>query len=477
MSSVPSSLPSFLRRRTRALLASLLLAAGLSVAPQGAAGAGEDPGSPLRPNIVFIVADDLGWGDVGYHASEMRTPNLDRLVREGVELDQFYVQPQCTPTRVALLTGRYPSRFGAHCTEASNEQALPAGTLTLASLLGEAGYRTAITGKWHLGSKREWGPRRYGFDQSYGSLAGAVGAYDHRYRPDSPYAQTWHRDDEFTEDRGHATDLVAQEAVSRIKEHVLRDSRERRPLFLYVAFHAVHVPLVEEEKWLEANRHIESRDRRLFAAAVTHLDHAVGEIVGALEKSDLRKKTLIIFTSDNGGLRSHVGGVYPPPDPELKDFSSNAPLRGWKSQVYEGGIRVPAFASWPGVLAPRKVTAPLHAVDWMPTLARLLELAPPPGAAWDGRDIWPLLSGAEASPAPRRLYWNWGRGKRLAVREGDWKLLRPGRGKPFELYDLAADPFEATDLATSEPARLEALRAALREERQRDADALSGASR
>ena len=144
----------------------------------------------VKPNILLIAADDQGWGDIGYHNPQIKSPNLDRLARTGVELDYHYVQPQCTPTRVALMTGRYPSRFGSHCTQASNSRAFPTGMLTMASMLKQIGYETMIIGKWHLGSKPEWGPNHYGFDYSYGSLAGAVGMYDHRYRLDSPFAKT-----------------------------------------------------------------------------------------------------------------------------------------------------------------------------------------------------------------------------------------------------------------------------------------------
>lgn len=421
--------------------------------------------TPVRPNILLIVADDMGWADVGYHNAEIRSPNLDRLCAAGIELDQHYVQPQCTPTRVALLTGRYPSRFGRHCTQASNLQAIPIGTPTLASVLKRAGYDTALSGKWHLGSKPEWGPNHYGFNHSYGSLAGAVGMYDHRYRLTKPeYTRTWHRDETFVDEAGHATDLVTREAVRWI------EARREGPFFLYVPYHSVHVPLVEEARWLEKNRHIASPDRRLFAAAVSHLDDAVGRLIKSLERSGQRDNTLIIFMSDNGGLHNHRGNVYPPPDPKLSNFSSNLPLRGQKSQTYEGGMRVPAFVLWPGHWKSRKETAVLHAVDWMPTLAHAAGTKLDHGFKPDGRDLWPLLTGKAAAAGPRTLYWVWGKNRqRVALRHGDWKIVRQDAQTEFELFNLKQDPYETTDLAPRMPEKLDELKTLFAQEKLKDA--------
>ena len=327
---------------------------------------------PQRPNIVLIVTDDQGWADIGYHNDEVRTPNMDKLASMGVELDAHYVQPQCTPTRVALMTGRYPSRFGEDATRASNNPVFPKGTLTMASMLKGLGYDTALMGKWHMGSTADHGPNHFGFDHSYGSLAGAVGNYDHRYRLNTPYSITWHRNGEIIEgyENGtHTTDLIAKEAVAFLEKE------RAKPFFLYLPFHAVHTPLVEEdEKWHEINKHIKDDDRRLFLAAASHLDDAIGQIVNAIENSVSLENTIVIFTSDNGGIhKGYRGGNYPKPDPKLKaGFSSNKPLRGGKGTAYEGGSRVPAFVTWVGTLKPGKNTTRMHAVDWLPTLANLL---------------------------------------------------------------------------------------------------------
>ena len=425
------------------------------------------PAATRRPNLVVIVSDDQGWGDVGYHDPEIRSPNLDRLARQGVELDCHYVQPECTPTRVALTTGRYPSRFGSHCTQASNDRAYPRGTLTMASMLKSLGYETAIVGKWHMGSKPEWGPNHYGFQYSYGSLAGAVGMYDHRYRLNSPYVTTWHRNLEFIEEEGHSTDLIAREAVAWIER------KRHKPFFLYVPFHAVHTPLVERDaKWHEMNAHIENKDRRLFAAALSHMDWAVGEIVQALERTEQRDSTLIIFTSDNGAFAEpYRGGNYPAPDPALDaGFSSNHPLHGRKAEVYEGGIRVPAFVNWPGALQPRKIATPMHVVDWMPTLAALLGHEPPADPQWDGQNMWPILTGQRQSTDVRTFYWVRGESREhVALRHGDWKILKNQRNKPWELYNLSNDPCETHNLAESMPKKIEALKVLFEKERAKDA--------
>ncbi|MFM1920049.1 MAG: Arylsulfatase [Candidatus Hydrogenedentota bacterium] len=418
-----------------------------------------------HPNIVFILVDDQGWNDIGYHNEEIRTPTLDRLAREGVELDAHYVQPQCTPTRVALLTGRYPSRFGPHCMTASNDPAFPIGTPTLASELKRLGYDTALIGKWHLGSSLDHGPNHHGFDHSYGAMTGATGMYDHRYRIGHEFERAWHRNLEYVDEEGHVTDLAAREAVQWIA------ARGDAPFFLYLPFQAAHTPLVEEDRWLEMNKHIEDPERRLYAAALSHLDDAVRQVMEAIEVAGKRDNTLIVYSSDNGAQVNHSGNQYPPPDPALTDFSSNAPLRGQKTEAHEGGIRVPAFAHWPGQLAPRKVATPMHAVDWLPTLVARAGGAPDREVPWDGHDLWPALQG---QPMPERaIYTAWGQARRWeALRLADWKIVRLNKGKSvgaWQLYNLADDPNEQRDLAADQPQRVSELAQRFEAERAKDA--------
>lgn len=421
--------------------------------------------APRNPNIVLILIDDMGWGDIGYNSNDIRSPNLDKLAENGVRFTHHYVNPECTPTRVSLLTGMFPNRFGLHCSSASNDQAFPFETLTMASALKGMGYQTAISGKWHLGSLPEWGPMKYGFDHSYGGLAGAVGMYDHRYRLNrEPFTRTWIRDDEYFDEEGHAYDLVTDHAVDLLENTFTRD----KPFFLYLPYNGVHTPLVESDEWLEANNHIENPSRRLFAAAVSHLDYQIGRIIETLNHTGQRDKTLIIVMSDNGGFPNYTGGQYPAPDPALTNFSSNGPLRGSKGTPYEGGIRVPAFINWPGTLKPGAVDAVIHAVDWTPTICSLVGYKPDRDLHWDGQNIWPVIEGdLKDFNEPRLLYWNYW-DIRIALRFGDWKVISPTENAPFELYNLATDPYEQTDLAGSEPEQLDLLLSKLGETRRLD---------
>jgi arylsulfatase A-like enzyme len=425
--------------------------------------------SPLlaaeRPNILLIVADDLGWSDVGWHGGFGKTPHMDKLVREGRELDQHYVQPVCTPTRTALMSGRCPGRFGPQALSPSNLRAMPLGTPTLASALKSAGYRTHLAGKWHLGARPEWIPNAYGFDTSYGTLTGAADPWTHKYRKGNPYEDTWHRDGKLFREEGNATELIAAEALKRITQG------GDQPWFMYVPFHAVHTPVdapAEYKKPYDGVTFHEDpvkHDSRLrMAAMVSQLDAKVGAFVDALERTGQREKTLIIFTSDNGGIEglknAYVGSV-----PDSPFNSENDPLRGQKNTLFEGGIRVCAFANQPGTLKPGKVSAPLYVGDWLPTLAGLAGFRPEKDPQWDGLDRWKVLTGEEAAPAPRVVYIAHPQGR--ALRQGDWKIIAMNKAKPM-LFNLAADPYEKEDLADKEPQRLAELRVLLAAEYAKD---------
>jgi arylsulfatase A-like enzyme len=448
-----------------------------------------------KPNVILIISDDQGWADIGYNNPRVYSPHLDQLARSGATFVNHYVMPQCTPTRVALMTGRYPGRFGPQAQEATNDPVFPLGTPTLASMFKEAGYATYLCGKWHLGSSPEHGPNFFGFDHSYGSLTGAIGMYDHRYRKGEFY-ENWHRDLEPIEghENGvHVTDLETREAI-----RIIEEEREK-PFFLYLPYHAVHTPLDERgefvdqptkpdpenpARWINEDKikwfndpdgKIQSEpdpEKRLLLATVYHLDHAIGELVEALERSGKRGNTLILFSSDNGPQMNWGGNAYPD-DLKLTDFNQPLPMKGHKQDVWEGGIHVPGFANWPGRIEPRQVTDPVHIIDWFPMLAGLIDYHPEQAIPWDGIDI----SGTLFSdvPLPKRdLYWIWNRWtNRWALRYGDWKIVNYGTEEPdsadaWQLFNLTDDPKEENDIADQYPEKVSLLHQRFIAQRSKD---------
>lgn len=405
--------------------------------------------SATPPHVILMLADDMGWGDVGYHGSEIRTPNLDALAESGVRMERFYALPVCSPTRGALLTGRYPSRLGLQCgvVRPWAQHGLPENEVTLADGLRSVGYRTALVGKWHLGhARRSLLPTSRGFDQQYGHYNGALDYFSH----ERDGGHDWHRNDQRSDDEGYTTDLIAKEAVRVIREH-----DASKPLFLYVPFNAPHTPLQVPEKWLEPYEGMKSRDRRVYAGMVACMDDAVGSILKQVRTSLPDERTLVIFFSDNGGI------------PKL---GSNAGLRDGKGSLYEGGVRVPAIASWKGRIPPgTEVQDPLHMVDVLPTLFHLAGVPHLPTQGVDGRNIWPTLAeGKPASVASILLNVTPFQG---ALVEGSWKVVHNGHiaavatrftGKEsWELFDLSKDPAETHNLVDENPEMLARLKARL----------------
>ena len=424
-----------------------------------------------KPNILFILADDMGWGDVSYHGSPIHTPNIDRLAATGIELDQHYVCPMCTPTRTCLLTGRHPGRFGRHATVPSNAPVLPDGYETLAVSLRNAGYGTGLFGKWHLGSSPEYGPNEFGFNTAYGSLAGGVDPYNHRYKS-GPYSVTWHRNGELVEERGHVTDLIAREAIQWIEA-------QTGPWFCYVPFTAVHTPIKAPQHWIDrySDRRYDSDDDRdrsfkTYAAYASQMDHAIGQLVETLARTCQRENTIIIFSSDNGAIPSnpiHDTDKYPGRHEEMPRLGSNLPLRGKKSQLYEGGIRTPSLINWPFRLPRGKCFHPLHMTDWMPTLTHLVGYTPSTDPQWDGQNIWPLLAGDQHLPDERSIFWNF-RGSSFGMRTGPWKLICEEGQAPeeTELFHIGSDPFETTNVASEQPDRVYRMLEQIADARKRD---------
>jgi arylsulfatase A-like enzyme len=394
-----------------------------------------------NPNILIFIADDAGVNDVGYNGSEIATPNMDRLAQEGVILGQHYVYPTCSPTRAALLTGRPPSRFGIlGPLQSDSKTRFAEGTLMLSSVLKKAGYETCLDGKWHLGMTPDQYPHHFGFDHTYGYVGPWIDSYTHlvgNFRGDGSGIRQWQRNGELFEEHGHVTDLITAEAIDFITSR--RD--KSKPFFLYVAYSAPHVPCQEPKKYTNPYEGvIENNSRLFFAASMTHLDESMGEIVGTLKEEGIENNTLVIFMSDNGGQKgadfgaTGSGWLIPPDEYNMAyalsdQLGDNASLRSWKGTVYEGGIRVPAFVSWPGHLKPARIEEPIHVCDWLPTLAGLAGIGVPGEMHVEGMDVLPILLGRELG-TPRYLYW---RGSRQqAVRKGPWKLIHSAKNNERE---------------------------------------------
>ncbi len=443
----------------------VVLACTLFHLPNARAAEKPEPSRAPRPNIVFFLIDDLGYADCGFNGgTEIQTPNIDRLAKSGAVLESHYVQPVCSPTRAALLTGRYATHTGVYTIVRPHAKwGLPLTERTLADALRSAGYETAITGKWHLGEfDPAYVPTARGFDHQYGHYFGAIDYFTH-VRDGS---HDWYRDDKELKQEGYSTHLVAREAC-----RLIAGKDEAKPLFLYVPFNGVHSPMQVPDEYLKPYAALEG-SRQKLAGMLAAVDEAIGQIVAALEKAELRENTLIVFSSDNGGPRP----------------GDNTPLRAYKGSLYEGGVRSCAFANWPGhIPAGVRVKEPMHVIDWYPTFVKLAGGSLEQKTALDGLDVWPMLT--QATPSPHDAILCVQAPDRAAVRMGDWKLLmnpseniadslpedeapakaarkraqrkRPVNAESYVLYNLAADVGETTDLAAKEPERVSAMRAKL----------------
>ncbi len=423
----------FLKRSARYLAAS-----GLPLAFPGPA----QLYAARKPNILLIVADDLGYAELGVQSSkDVPTPNIDSIAKNGVRFTNGYVScPVCSPTRAGLMTGRYQQRFGHEFNPGPLEQAdavfgLPLTEVTLANRLKSLGYATGIFGKWHLGYRSEMHPQKRGFDQFFGFLGGA-----HPYlNSGAGSANPILRGTEAVNETEYLTEAFAREAVSFIERH------QKAPFFLYLPFNAVHNPLQATEKYLARFGAIPDPRRRTFAAMLSALDDGVGRVLAALREAKLDKDTLIFFVSDNGG-------------PTPNTTSGNHPLGGYKGQVFEGGIRVPFLAQWKGQLPEGKAYEhPVIALDIHPTAVAAAGGTIPAEAKLDGVNLLPFLNGARKTAPHDRLFWRFG--PQAAVRMGDWKLVMQD-SEPPQLYNLAQDVGEKNNLAGQRPDKVKELKAA-----------------
>ena len=414
-----------------------------------------------KPNFIVIVTDDQGIGDVGcYGHPEVRTPNLDALAASGVRFTQWYSNaPICSASRAAIMTGKYPDRAGVKGALPSEPDwsvpGLRAGETTLPGVLRANGYHTAAFGKWHLGSAPQSRPQAQGFDHFFGWYSGWLDAYSHRYYqlgspPGKIFHDLWRNGTEVFEEPAYMTELLGREAGA-----YLANQTAEQPFLLYLAFGAPHYSMMAPKKYLDRFPVTMDRDRRMHLAMVAAVDDVVGSLLGQLKRQGLEENTVVWFQSDNGATREARASS----DGKPYHGGSNAPYRGWKQGLFDGGMHLPALLRVPGVIKPGTVwNRPMISMDLLPTFAALAGAAKPAGI--DGQDILPVIRGEK----PKHEYLFWSFENERAVRQGDWKLILnppqfPGDELPDKVWlsNLEADPSETKNLAATESARVEQL--------------------
>ncbi|HEX4164755.1 MAG TPA: sulfatase-like hydrolase/transferase [Bryobacteraceae bacterium] len=430
----------------RKLLAGALASTQLPFAAQAA--------PPGKPNVLVILFDDLGLHDFRYlGAADLKTPNIDRLASTGTVCTNWYSNaPVCAPARSALLTGRCPIRAGV----GQNGLPLRASEKTIAAVLKETGYSTALTGKWHLGSTPDTVPNAHGFDYFYGFHEGCTDYFSHRYYWGEPkrvnFHDLWRNRDEIFEDGRYLTGRLGEEACGFIEKQA------DRPFFLYTAFNAVHYPMHAPQKYLQRFAGL-SPERRMYAAMLSAADDAVGTILATLERVGQRDNTIIFLLGDNGATTERRAGLNQQPATAGK----NTPFRGYKFSAFDGGMHVPALVNWPGKIpAGKKIQQIVMTADILPTACHLTGARLPQDRTIDGRNIWSVLTAGAPSP---HEFVAWAEGPQLAIRRGDWKLVlngvthdgTPEGNKPLTgddavfLSNLADDPGESRNLRHQHP--------------------------
>jgi arylsulfatase A-like enzyme len=391
-----------------------------------------------KPNVIVFLADDLGYGELGCQGNkEIPTPNIDSIAKDGVRFTQGYVSgPYCSPTRAGLLTGRYQTRFGHEFNEGGNRDTfgLPVSEKTIADRLKEQGYTTCAIGKWHLGYAPQFRPMKRGFDEFYGTLGNTPffkprNFVDSRVSPDVQPIE----DGAF-----YTTDAYAARAVDWL------ETRQGKPFFLYLPFNAQHAPLEAPKKYLDRFGHIADEKRRTFAAMMSAMDDAVGQVLTKVRELGQEENTLVFFVADNGG-------------PTQQTTSRNDPLRGRKATTLEGGIRVPFMVQWKGrIPAGKTYDRPVIQLDILPTALSAAGADADPAWKLDGVNLLPHLTGEKDSRPHESLFWRFG--AQWAIRKGDWKLVASNiDGKEPRLFNLAADIAEKDDLTDKNPEKVHEL--------------------
>ncbi len=413
--------------------------------------------SRRKPNVILIYTDDQGSVDMNaYGADDLHTPHMDDLAARGVRFTQFYAAaPVCSPSRAALMTGRYPQRAGLPHNAPSMEgkPGMPGAQITIAEMMKEGGYTTGHIGKWHMGYTPDTMPNQQGFDYSFGHMGGCIDNYSHFFYWNGPNRHDlWRNEKEIWEDGKFFGDLMVEECNQFLEEH------QDEPFFLYWAINFPHYPLQDTEKWREKYQHLDA-PRRMYAAFISTMDEMIGQVLAKLDALNLREDTIVIFQSDHGHSteeRTFGGG------------GSNGPYRGAKFSLFEGGIRVPAIISWPGQIPASEVRDQMATnCDWYPTIAELCKL-PEPDHSIDGKSLVSILDSSDASTHYDVFHWQSGRsqwGRQWAVRQGDWKLIGNPRDTSNEgkltdadrlfLVNLAEDVSEMQNLASQHPERVQ----------------------
>ncbi len=391
---------------------------------------------PRKPNILIILSDDVGWGEYGFQGGkDIPTPRIDSIARNGVKFTQGYVSgPYCSPTRAGLMTGRYQTRFGHENNRVPQVSGLPLTETTIADRLRARGYATCAIGKWHLGVRPEFRPTKRGFDEFFGTLANTP-YYHPRQFVDSNISNEVRP---IPAEDFYTTDQYAARAVDWLEKN------KEKPWFLYLPLNAQHAPLQAPKKYLDRFPNITGETRKLFAACMSAMDDAVGQVLDKVRDLGQEENTLIVFLSDNGG-------------PTAQTTSSNGPLHGFKATTWEGGVRIPFCMQWKGTLPPGKTyDHPIIQLDILPTALAASGATIDPAWKLDGVDLKPYLTGEKTDKPHETLYWRFG--EQWAIRHGDWKLVKANRGGPKPgLYHLSEDIGENTDLAATNPEKREEL--------------------